>query len=209
MAQVPNWPKKLFFYCQTPPASGGETPLVVSNEVYKRALAKYPEFVENLEKLGSIYIRVMSPEQDSSSPIGRSWKDTFGTSDKTEAEKKCDELNLKYEWIGENMKTTNKIPIPPIQEDARTGKKVWFNSIVAAYTQWNDSRNKGETAVAYGNGEFFDPKHVLGVRDIMNEIAVCFKWQQGDVVLVDNRQCLHARRPFTPPRDIYAWLTKS
>jgi len=209
MAQVPNWPKKLFFYCQTPPASGGETPIVLSNEVYNRVNAQYPEFVEKLEKLGSIYLRVMSPEQDSQSPIGRSWKATFGTDDKATAEKKCEELGMKFEWLGDNMKTVNKTPIAAVQVDDRTGKKVWFNSIVAAYTQWNDARNKGEKAVAYGNGEWFAPEHINGTLKIMNEICVAFKWQQGDVVLIDNRQALHSRRSFVPPRDIYAWLTKS
>lgn len=108
----------------------------------------------------------MSPEQDSTSPIGRSWKATFGTEDKAEAEKKCTDLDMSFEWLGDNMRTMNKTPIPPVQVDARTNKKVWFNSIVAAYTQWNDARNKGETAVAYGTGEFFDPKHVIGTLGI-------------------------------------------
>lgn len=125
----------------------------------------------------------MSPEQDTTSPIGRSWKDTLGVNNKEDGEKKCDELNLAFEWLGDDLKVINKIPLSAIQvfflslsfylfyyycfqQDERTKKKVWFNSIVAAYTQWNDVRNKGEKAVAYGNGDYFDPTHINGTLDI-------------------------------------------
>ncbi|CAG7881041.1 unnamed protein product [Brassica rapa] len=45
MAQVPEFPSKLFFYCEVEPNSGGETPLVLSHVVYERMKEKHPEFV--------------------------------------------------------------------------------------------------------------------------------------------------------------------
>jgi len=43
---------------------------------------------------------------------------------------------------------------------------------------------------------------------ILDELSVAFKWEQGDVVLVDNKLTLHARKTFVPPRRILAALFK-
>ncbi|KAL0415176.1 UNVERIFIED_CONTAM: Clavaminate synthase-like protein [Sesamum latifolium] len=55
MAQVPEYPSKLFFFCEVEPADGGETPIVLSHVVYERMKEKYPDFVEKLEKHGLVY----------------------------------------------------------------------------------------------------------------------------------------------------------
>jgi len=210
MAQIVNWPKKLYFYGDVIPDSGGETPICVSNEVYKRMLVKHRDFVEKLETLGVKYIRVLPEENDDTSPLGRGWKSTFSATTKEEAEKKCKELSIDFEWLeGDNLKTTSEHPLYPIQVDIRTGKKVWFNSIVAAYTGWNDSRNVSEKAVHFGDGSPLPRETVYDIRAIMEEICVNHKWQHGDVLLIDNRTAMHARRAFTGNRLIYASLTKS
>lgn len=88
MFQVPEFPAKLFFYCEVEPGSGGETPIVLSHVVYERVKEKYPEFVERLEEQGLIYTRVLGEGDDPSSPIGRGWKSTFLTDDKSIAEER-------------------------------------------------------------------------------------------------------------------------
>jgi len=50
------------------------------------------------------------------------------------------------------------------------------------------------------------PEDVLRVSQILDELSVAFKWEKGDVVLVDNKQALHSRRPFIPPRRVLAAL---
>ena len=82
------YPSKLFFFCEVEPASGGETPIVLSHIIYEKMNEKYPEFVEKLEEHGLIYTRVLGEEDDNSSPIGRGWKSTFLTQDKSVAEER-------------------------------------------------------------------------------------------------------------------------
>lgn len=86
--QVPEFPAKLFFFCEVEPGSGGETPIVLSHIVYDRMKTKHPEFVQRLEEQGLLYTRVLGEEDDPSSPIGRGWKSTFLTDDKITAEKR-------------------------------------------------------------------------------------------------------------------------
>jgi hypothetical protein len=87
-----------------------------------------------------------------------------------------------------------------------SGKKSWFNSIVAAYTGWSDKRNDGKRAVTFADGELMDEENIHKCAAILDESSVSFTWKQGDVLLIDNRQVLHARKSFEPPRRILAAL---
>lgn len=86
--QVPEFPSKLFFFCEKEPKCGGETPIVLSHYVYERMKDKFPEFVDRLEKHGLIYVRILGEGDDPSSPIGRGWQSTFLTKDKSVAEER-------------------------------------------------------------------------------------------------------------------------
>ncbi|CAH8361702.1 unnamed protein product [Eruca vesicaria subsp. sativa] len=207
MAQVPEFPSKLFFYCEVEPNSGGETPIVLSHVVYERMKEKHPEFVERLEEHGLVYVRVLGEDDDPSSPIGRGWKSTFLTNDKNVAEERAAKLGMKLEWTEDGAKTIMG-PIPAIKFDKLRNRKVWFNSMVAAYTGWEDKRNDPRKAVTFGDGKSLPEDIVHDCLRILEEECVAVPWQRGDVLLIDNWAVLHSRRPFVPPRRVLASLCK-
>ena len=96
MAQVPRYPTHLLFYGDTPAESGGETPILPSSEVCRRLEEIHPAKLAMIEELGVQYIRVMPEEDDATSAIGRSWKSTFLTQDKLQAESKLDQLGSSW-----------------------------------------------------------------------------------------------------------------
>lgn len=63
LAQTPNPPSHICFYCSVNAAEGGSTPLIRSDEVYNWLSDKYPEETEKFEKLGVRYVRTV-PETD-------------------------------------------------------------------------------------------------------------------------------------------------
>lgn len=77
---------------------------------------------------------------------------------------------------------------------------------MAAYTGWSDKRNDGKRAVTFADGELMKEEDIRTCADILNRSSVSFKWEQGDVLVIDNRQVLHARKSFEPPRRILAAL---
>lgn len=207
LAQVPEFPAKLFFYCEVEPGNGGETPIVLSHVVYERMKEKYPEFVERLEEQGLIYTRVLGESDDPSSPIGRGWKSTFLTDDKSIAEERAAKLGMKLEWLKDGVKTVMG-PIPAIKYDEVRQRKIWFNSMVAAYTGWEDARNDPVKAVTFGDGTPLPADIIYGNLRILEEESVAIPWQKGDVLLIDNWAVLHSRRPFLPPRRVLASLCR-
>ncbi|XP_028769329.1 clavaminate synthase-like protein At3g21360 [Neltuma alba] len=208
MAQLPAFPSKLFFFCDVLPASGGETPIVPSHIVYEKMKERHPEFVEQLEKHGLIYIRVLGEEDNPSSPIGRGWKSTFLTQDKIVAEKRAARLGMKLEWLEDGGVKTIMGPIAGIKQDEARQRKIWFNSLVAAYTGWKDERNDPANAVTFGDGKPLPGDVVHDCLRILEDESVAVPWQKGDVLLIDNLAVLHSRNTYKPPRRVLASLAK-
>ncbi|KAK1362872.1 Clavaminate synthase [Heracleum sosnowskyi] len=207
MAHVPEFPSKLFFFCEVEPGSGGETPIVLSHIIYERMKDKYPDFVERLEETGLIYTRVLGEDDDPLSPIGRGWKSTFLTKDKSIAEERAAKLGMKLEWMEDSVKTIMG-PIPAIKYDKERQRKIWFNSMVAAYTGWKDARNDPVKAVTFGDGKPLPAHIIYDCLKILDEESVAIPWQKGDVLLLDNLAVLHSRKSFEPPRRVLASLCK-
>jgi alpha-ketoglutarate-dependent taurine dioxygenase len=208
LAQSKNHPGTLIFFCFKPATKGGETPICPSHLAYERIKAELPRFVAELEEKGVRYVRVMPAEDDRSSAIGRGWQSTFLTHDKAEAEKLGKELGMDLEWLPTGALKTISPVLPATKPDPRTGRLSWFNSIVAAFTGWKDSRNDPTKAVVFGDGTALNPDDVGRSLEIMNELAVSFTWEQGDMLIVDNYVALHSRNSFEGERIIYASLWK-
>lgn len=214
MAQSKTHPGTLMFYCHQAPVEGGETPIVLSNLVYERIKKEFPGFVQELENKGVRYVRVLPEEDDASSAIGRGWKSTFGVQTRDEAERVGREMGMELEWLpeledGQRLLKTTTAVVPATKKDPRAGgKTAWFNSIVAAFTGWQDRRNDARKAVVFGDGGALDGGVVARCLEIMDELAVAFAWQRGDVLVVDNWVTLHSRRAFQGERVIWASLWK-
>lgn len=207
MAQVPNPPAYIFFYCDLPPEQGGQTPIVHSHQVYKRFVEIDSDFAEKVERTGVRYIRVMPEEDDPSSAIGRSWKSTFLTDNKTVAEEKMRQLGTTWTWLEDGNLRTETATVPAIRVEPRSQRKTFFNSMVAAYTGWIDERNDPTKSVKCGDGSPVEGDVLTRTGEAMTEECVAFTWQKGDVLLIDNQLVLHSRRPFSGKRRILASIS--
>ncbi|MEN9946081.1 MAG: hypothetical protein RLZZ293_467 [Pseudomonadota bacterium] len=207
MSQVPNPPQYIFFSCGIAAHTGGATPIVQSHRVYSKLLEQCNEFLQMIEQQGVRYIRVMPEQTDTGSAIGRSWKETFQCQTEQEAEQKMRELGMDWEWLDNgNLKTITAV-LPAIRTDQLSQRKTFFNSIIAVYTGWNDSRNIGKQSVITADGKYMDEQYIEKVNQIMHNESVAFKWQEGDVLWVNNSTVLHARQPFAGDRKIYASIS--
>merc|ERR1719401_3134538 len=93
---------------------------------------------------------------DTTSAQGRSWKETYNAATRQEAEVAMRAQGTSFEWLPNGDCRTVTAALPALRTDSRTGRKVFFNSVVAAFTGWNDSRNVGEKAVVLGDGSPVD-----------------------------------------------------
>jgi len=77
LAQTPNPPEYVFFYCHTAAPEGGETPIIDSTAVYRFTKEHHSSFLQKLHEHGARYTRTLPAQDDPSSPIGRSYQNTW------------------------------------------------------------------------------------------------------------------------------------
>lgn len=204
MAQTPLPPGYIFFYCDIASETGGATSILHSGEIAEEFFKIDPDYAAKVEDKGVRYVRNMPEITDTSSAIGRSWKDTFQVQTREACEEKLKEHGMSWEWLENGVLRTETKTLPAIRYDEETQQKTFFNSMIAVYTGWNDSRNVSEKAIVTGDGEYMDPEVMTKTVAAMDEKCVNFPWQDGDVLFINNHTVLHARQPFTGERRVLA-----
>jgi alpha-ketoglutarate-dependent taurine dioxygenase len=204
-----SWPSKLFFFCCVAPDSGGETPIADC----KRVLAQLDSRVRNIFVEKQVkYIQNMHGGYG----LGKSWQRTFETNDRQSVEEYCRRGDVKYHWSQDGGLRTTQIR-PAIREHPKTGDVTWFNQA----DQWHPSNLDEETRNAllklseeelplncvFGDGSPIDDSHLDHIREIMWAEAVANKWEQGDVLVIDNMLVAHGRMPYRGRRQILVAMT--
>lgn len=207
MAQTPLFPKYIFFFCEVAPDEGGATPLCRSDVLYERLAERCPEFLQACEERGLKYTNVMPSENDAQSGMGRSWKSTLGVDSREQAQRRLEELHYDYQWLDDGCLKVTTPALPAVME-VEPGRKTFFNQLIAAFCGWKDTRNDPSSAIRHGDGSLLDADAVGVAADIAEELTYDHHWQVGDMVLVDNRIAMHARRPFRGTRKVLASLAE-
>lgn len=192
-----TWPMKILFCCLTSPMSGGETPIADSRSVYHNI---DPVVRARFEKEGVLYVRNYGQGVD------LSWQEAFQTDSKEEVEEHCRRAPLEWEWLpGDRLRTKQRRPATTIHPI--TAEPIWFNqahlfhvsnlgpvgeaSMRGAFSEPDLPRN-----AYYGDGDGI-PSDVLDqIRQAYRTSEVCFRWQSGDLLILDNMLVAHGRRPF-------------
>lgn len=205
MAQTPIYPSKLFFFCEQPAASGGATPVCRSDALVERLAEHAPRFLRDCEDKGLKYTNVMPPENDFQSGMGRSWRSTLAAETREAAEARLDKLGYSWRWLDDGSLSATT-PVLPALRTLPSGRKSFFNQLIAAFQGWKDSRNDPSKAITFGDGTPLDTTAVGKAVSLAEEVTFDVPWQQGDVALVDNYVAMHGRRSFRGERKVLASL---
>jgi len=68
------------------------------------------------------------------------------------------------------------------------------------------SDNKCPLYITYGNGNNIETNDMKAVSDAVWDHIVIFKWQEGDILFLDNNRVSHGRNPFLGGREIIVSL---
>lgn len=212
MAQCTTSPDYIFFFCERPAVAGGATPLVRSRDVADFVRARHPLAARELEERGIRYVRVLPAHDDPNSPIGRSWRSSYGSTRET-SEENLARVGGEWEWIGgdeNSLLRTVSAPRPFFGWDHKA-RQTFFNSAVAVHEGWRDARNDPRRSLVFGDGALLSDRSLRLLHDAakyMHAHAWRKPWRAGDVLIVDNRQVLHAREKFVAPRRVLVSMWK-
>ncbi|AOM80157.1 TauD/TfdA family dioxygenase [Pedobacter steynii] len=207
-----KWPGKLFFSCIVPAASGGETLLASSSEIYDQM---NKSIVEEIEKRGITYIRNLH----SGEGLGPSWQDTFESDQKSRVEEYLRSYQINYEW-GHNDSLKLKQFSKGILHHEPTGKKIWFNQIDQFHPiQLGDemyetleilyeSKENFPMYVSFADGTEIPDDLVLEVLHTIKGCTIAPPWHKNELLIVNNELVSHGRNSFTGSRKVLVAMSE-
>ncbi|MFZ0564771.1 MAG: TauD/TfdA family dioxygenase [Chlamydiales bacterium] len=224
MSFVKNYPKHIYFYCDIPPASGGETIIADARDIYKsidpavktRFINKNLKYISNFYKDNWLLDRINRYK-----PAHKTWMQVFETENKNEVEKSCVESKFGYKW-NPNDWLQVIYEAPSSITHPKTHENIWFNQAhlydynpkLLGFWNWVGTKFvyfKPDTvmhAIYYGDGDKISRKDLYHVMDVLDRKTVKFPWEKGDVMVLDNILAMHGRAPFTGKRRILTMLTR-
>jgi amino acid adenylation domain-containing protein len=197
-----RWPRRQWFYCETPATHGGATPIVDSRQVYR----ELPAWLQDkLRRKQLMYVRNFSASLDVN------WQHFFQTEEPAEVERICREGGIVFEWRGSNELHTRQV-CPAVILHPLTGDASFFNQIQLYHPAFLDADIREQflqgrdsvmpRQVFYGDGSELEEAAIEAINSAYERCAVRFDWQRGDVVMLDNMLAAHARDPFEGERRI-------
>lgn len=201
-------PSLVLFACLTAPSTGGATPVADATAV----LQALPDaLVERFERVGWLLVRNYNDE------IGASLAEAFGSDERQEIERYCRAHAIRCEWQQDGSLRTWQRRSAVVRHP-QTGQRCWFNQI-AFLNEWTLDPEVREYLVEvygedglpfntfFGNGEPIGPDIVQTINEVYAAHSQRDDWQAGDLMLLDNIRCAHARECYEGTRSVLVALT--
>ena len=225
MCYLNHRPRQLAFYCQQPPPHNGETPIFDCHQIY---LNLPLSLSKKLETKQLMYVRYFSSKK-SWLNVYKTWQDTFLVENKQQLAEKLKATGLESEWLDDGILKVS-CTIPALIKDPVTGKKTisltlfnkWaFHSNLNRFkdryftplrkaVDWYAMRQYDKPKVffetLFGDGSQINKEETEQIQQAAWDAATVFKWQQDDILLLDNIRWGHGRLNVIKPRKVIAAL---
>ena len=223
MSFIKNYPKHIYFHCQTAAESGGATILGDAREIYrcvkddvrKRFEERGLRYVSNYYR-HDILLDIVNKLQRAH----KQWTEVFETEDPKEVERQCQENDFEYEWRKNWIQVAQQRPA--VMQHEVTGESIWFNQAhLYDYNPklvgfWNYLGVKllymrPHTVmheIYYGDRSPIERKDLYHVMEVLDRCTISYPWEKGDVLILDNVLAMHGRASFSGKRKVLTALTK-
>jgi alpha-ketoglutarate-dependent taurine dioxygenase len=204
-----SWPMKIFFYCVTPAAEGGATPIADCRRV---AAALEPALVERFRRRRVMYVRNFGDG------FGLPWSEVFRTDDPAEVEAFCRRNAIEWEWKQGGRLRTRQVR-PAVVDHPVTGETVWFNQALlfhpaglAPEVRAQLLAEFGEEGLPsharYGDGTPIESAALAAIAAAYERATVARPWRRGELLMLDNMLVAHGREPYAGPRKVVVGMSE-
>jgi alpha-ketoglutarate-dependent taurine dioxygenase len=195
-----------------PPKDRGETVIVDGRSILNK-LDK--PLLKELEDKGVKYVRNLHGGEGP----GPSWQETYETESKEEVEKFFYENGVTYEWKDDGGLKVTQIRPATILHPV-TKEKVWFNQVDQFHpSQFEDEIYETLMMMfereedlpmygSFGDGSKISVDKIRSIHKVFEENMILNKWEQGDILVVDNMLVCHGRMPYSGDRKIVVSMCK-
>jgi alpha-ketoglutarate-dependent taurine dioxygenase len=204
-------PRYICFYCDTPPADGGATPLTDGRRFGRTLATAAPEVVGAFEREGVLFVRNYNEANF------KGWREAWNTSDRAALETMLREADVEWEWLEPEWLRTRQ-RLPAIVRDPASGARVLF-SCVHLWHRWYVTKMNAATGVPlpddpakqpyatfFGDGSAIPEDFVALMHETFAAQSVAIPYRKNDFVLVNNLLVTHGRQSYVPPRKVYVTM---
>ncbi|PYH97868.1 Clavaminate synthase-like protein [Aspergillus ellipticus CBS 707.79] len=217
-----RFPSNIHFYCEKKAPEGGETPVAHSALVYEKLKEEVPELVQAVHERGlAMKMAFRAPgHEGKGNEFNWAGVHSFGQefelgddrdTQKAKVEVQVRKLTPEFRWL-ENDALELTQYIPGIRRSPASGLPVWFNGLVGRYGMTRDLGalepphigRDGMTYLPcdYGDGTVIPKEYLERLARVIDGLEVNVGLEEGDLLLVDNFQVSHGRKPWTGERRI-------
>ena len=202
-SHLTRWPLKIWFSCLKAPREGGETPLVDCRRVYQII---DPKIREQFARKGLMYVRNYVDGLDID------WQTFFRTSEPSVVEAHCKKEGIEFEWTANNgLRTRNRCA--GVATHPKTGEPTFFNQVQLHHIACLDAGVRESLLslfeeqglprhVFYGDGSPIEDAVIEEICATYQQVASRFKWDEGDILMLDNMLTAHGRDPYKGDRKV-------
>jgi alpha-ketoglutarate-dependent taurine dioxygenase len=217
---VKRYPTHIYFYCATPPSSGGETIIGDARKIY-HAIEK--DVRERFIEKGVRYISCYPHGETFLQWVNKShktWMDVFETEEREEVEQKCLENDFGFVWHQNDWLQISQ-ERPAIIEHPETRERVWFNQahlfqFTPKFLSWwryvgvrllYCRKHTRLHEVFFADHTPIPRQDLYHILDVLDDHTVYFTWSKGDLLVLDNVLAMHGRATFRGKRRILTAMT--
>ena len=207
MNYLDTFPSRICFFCESKAEEGGETMIADIREVSK----KLPEsWKERVRRLKIRTVRNFSPPADTldqrvAIPEQMPWHMAFGTSDKAELERICKRMDLELHWRDDGGITVISL-VEGLNVHPATGQELYraiihkppmtYSKEQQAVKDAALASQKYQSGYTLGDGSLGTEEERAVVVEAIEDATTYWPWQNGDIMMLDNLQIWHGRRPY-------------
>jgi alpha-ketoglutarate-dependent taurine dioxygenase len=210
MAYLPDYPRRVLFFCESAATSGGEVPV---NDVRETTEILPDDVKETFRDKGIRYHRNLARES-SGGEMG--WVDTFRTEDARAVAQRLTASGYHVEW-GSDDALRYHYRRDAFAAHPETGEELWFNQVTELHCSYWRSHPRFPTdlpdheypaTTAYGDGSVIDEDLIAFLRGALWRTTRAVRMSRGDVLVLDNQVFQHGRFAFEGPRRHFVSLTR-
>ena len=212
MAYMRWRPRWIAFYCHVEPKQYGETPVY---DMAKALELLPPALRQRLEQGDMRYVRFIR-HKAAIVRFERTIQETFGTTDRGAIEAACRSLDIDAKWIGDKFLRAETV-LPAVIKHPESGKKClnaqFINGkiLMAGIARIRDRypfpvrhlfnayirKQFRKPTVHYRSTPATGPDFTDAEMDVINDAirgaSTIFRWNRGDVIVIDNIRAAHGR----------------
>ncbi|KZN45931.1 TauD/TfdA family dioxygenase [Pseudoalteromonas luteoviolacea] len=205
-----TFPLNIYFNCHVEPSEGGCTPLADTRKIFNRIP---PHIRQKFIDKNYLYQRNFMEY------MYLSWQECFQTQVQSDVESYCKDNKIDFEWGSDDITLTTRQVRPMVSNHPQTNEPCWFNHCtffnvatlspeIQAFLCSSYSDEELPNHTFYGDGTPIESEVITALIDAYNAEKVTFRWQQGDVLMVDNMLVAHGRESYQGERLVLTGMSE-